>query len=291
VTIDDIALVPGKRAEASAEPTVADRMQIAFPDGDGRTHKNERFLLLTNAKGFDAAAAGELLARCDEGLSVLRDVYGVDGTLGSRAPLIVFETREQFSAYIKRLGTHFGIGITPPRAAGLAALDVAASSWSAEHGWDRPTFVHEATHAAIRQLLGVTSSGNWLQEGLANAVQLRLYPGSAATVDFVGLFEARAEGKGLFVPFAELFAKSGAPSKRYTQYISIMDFLADQHTTSLPAIWKAVRGLRGRVHKVAADAIAVAVGTDLATLEADWAAWGAEYYRGRKDLTRAREKR
>ena len=278
VTVDDIALLPGDRGEASSLPTTAERLALAFPSGDGRAYESDDFLLLTNAPKLDDESAQKLLARCAEGLAVLRDVYRVDGEMGDPAPLLVFATRDEYVAYHERLGKRYRIGISRPRAAGLSVLGRATSSWSDDFGWDRPTFVHEAMHAALHRLLGVTTATNWLQESLANGVQVRLYPDSASSVDFAGAFEQFAEREGMFLPFDELFARKDAPSSYYAQYLTIAEFLADRHRDALPRVWAGVRKMSGRVHEKAPATIAWSLERDPARLEAEWAAWGLEHY-------------
>lgn len=252
VTIDDPKLVPGR-----ARPTADDRLALAFPKG-GRSHESEHFVVMSDVKALDLA---KVAARLEAGLKVLGDRYGVTGNFEDKAPLYVFRDRKARDDFIERIGEHFAVSIGPPKADGFTVLGLATAFHDAKQGANRPVFVHEAMHAAIHRLLGIASNGNWVQEGLASAVQMQVDPKSRAGV------ETKKP------PWEQLLASETLPSSAYVDAASIFDFLAEQHAAKLPAVWEALREGKGALHTEGAALIAGALGTDAASLEAEWRAW------------------
>lgn len=141
-------------------------------------------------------------------------------------------------------------------------------------------FVHEAVHAAVERLLRLASSGNWVQEALASAVQATLFPKSLESVDLAAGFAALAKGeKGTFLPWKGLLGKPHPAMGRYPQLITVLGFLRVKYRERLPRVWDALRALDGPVHEKALPAIAAALESTAADLERAWLDWGVGYYR------------
>lgn len=278
VTIDDLALLPGDRGVLSCCMTPEDVQRLAFPDAKSRRLESEHFLLVDDVPALVDADAKKLLAHLEEGLALMGERYGVTGGLGDKVPFVLFATRDEYTAFVPRLGERFGATVTPPKADGFSILGMGMGWFDPKQGWDRPVFVHEGLHGAIHRLLAVGSNGNLVQEGLAAAVQARLHPGS---LDRKELAESFAKRGDWLVPWADCFAEPRVPLNRYPQLLSIMDLLAEKHRDALPKVWDAVRALREPLHKSAPEAIAKALGTDAAKLEEEWWGWGAAYYGGK----------
>jgi len=278
VTIDDLRLLPGDRGALSCTATPEQLRRLAFGDAKARTLESDHFVLLDDVLALSDADAKKLLARLEEGLKVLSERYGVRGELGDKVPFFLFATRDEYAEFVPRLGEHFGATVTAPKADGYSIFGMGMSSFDANQGWDRPVLVHEGLHGAIHRLLGVANNSNWVQEGLAAAVQVRLHPSSMDRKKLADSFSKRG---GWLVPWAQCFAEPGAVLSRYPQYLSVMDFLADRHAADLPKVWDEIRALREPMHSAAPDAIAKALGTDAAKLEEEWFAWGAKYYGGK----------
>lgn len=275
VAIDDLALVPGDRGAQSCRLAPEDVRRLAFGDAKARRTESAHFLLLDDADGLADEDAQRLLARLEEGLRVLAERYGVSGELDEKVPFLLFATRERYAEFVPRLGEHFGATVGAPKADGFSVFGMGMGWFDPKQGWDRPVFVHEALHGAVHRLLGVASNGNWIQEGLAAAVQSRLHP---ASLDRSKLAASFAKRGGWLVPWEKAFAEPRAPLGRYPQLLSVMDFLAEEHREGLAKAWDAVRALKKPLNETAPAAIAAALGTDAATLEERWFAWGAGYY-------------
>jgi hypothetical protein len=252
VTIDDPKLLPGK-----GRPTVEDRLALGFPKG-GKSHESEHFVVMSDVKGLDLK---KIAARLEAGFTVLGERYGLKGALEDKAPFCVFRDRKARDEFLARLGEHFAVNIGPTKADGFTVLGIATGLHDPKQGPDRPVFVHEATHAAIHRLLGVASNGNWVQEGLASAVQMQVFP------------KSRDGAETKKPPWAKLLAEERVPMSTYVDVASIFDFLAERHAEKLPAVWDALRGGREPLHKEGIALIAGALGTDPQALEAEWRAW------------------
>jgi hypothetical protein len=278
VSIDDLRLLPGDRGALSCTKTPEAWRRLAFGDAKARCTEGAHFVVLDDAAAMKDEDARRLVARLEEGLTVLADRYGVAGELDDKVPFCVFSSRPEYEDFARRLGEHFGATVAAPKADGFSIFGVGMSAYDPAKGWDRPVFVHEAMHGAIERLLRVGSNGNWIQEGLASAVQARLHPES---LDRAKLADGFAKRGGPIAPWAQLFAKPRAALTDYAALASVVDFLAERHRDALPKAWDAVRAVRKPLHAEAMPAIAAAIGVDPAKLEEEWFAWGADFYRPR----------
>jgi hypothetical protein len=252
VTIDDPRLLPGK-----GRPTVEDRLALGFPKG-GKSHESAHFVVMSDVKRLDLE---RLAARLEAGFAVLGERYGLKGTPEDKAPFYVFRDRKARDEFLARLGEHFAVAIGPTKADGFTVMGIATGIHDPQQGPDRPVFVHEAMHAAIHRLLGIASNGNWVQEGLASAVQMQVFP------------KSRAGAETRKPPWEKLFAGQRVPMSAYVDVASIFDFLAEQHAAKLPLVWDALRGGKEPLHAEGATLIAGALGTDAQALESEWRGW------------------
>jgi hypothetical protein len=252
VTIDDPRLLPGK-----GRPTVEDRLALAFRKG-GKSHESEHFVVMSDVKGLDL---GKVAARLEAGFAILGERYGLKGALEDKAPLYVFRDRNARDKFLALLGDHFAVTIGPTKADGFTVLGIATGLHDPKQGPDRPVFVHEAMHAALHRLLGIASNGNWVQEGLASAVQMQVFP------------KSRDGAETKKPPWEKLLAEERVPMSAYVDVASIFDFLAERHAPTLPAVWDALRGGKEPLHKEGVALIAGTLGSDAQALEAEWRAW------------------
>ncbi len=278
VAFDDFRLVRGTRGERSCLPTVDERLTLAFPGGKGHRFVSDNFIVLTDVPGINAASVKPLLKRLESGLTLLHERYRVPRRMLGRAPLCIFARKEDYVAFFARLGKHFGVGLAPPSADGYSALGYGASTWDPKQGLDRPVFVHEAMHAALEQLLHLASDGNWIQEGLANAVQARLHLESTKA-DRSDLFARRARGESVFQPLGVLLAMRRPGTQRYLQLATFLEFLADKYAAQLPTFWNKVTTSWKLPHDSGRLALEAALDQPIETIGTAWITWGRTYYR------------
>lgn len=278
ITLDDFRLVKGDRKEKSCYPTLEDRMSIAFPTGKGKAIESDHFVLMTNAVRLKGRDGKKLLARFEKAYDILSDRFLLPGKPPYKAPIAIFKKEQQYKDYFPRLGVFVGANISPPQSDGYSVLDVAASTYLSEYGWERRVYVHEAVHVAIRLRTGLRTNGNWIQEGLANAVQLAIYPETAKDVDWAAEFKAFKAGKGLFLPWPYLLAKKRPSLKNYAQLASMMDFLADRHSAKLVQFWLLLSKADKSVHEDGPRILEEATGKKIAELQAEWMEWGLKKY-------------
>jgi hypothetical protein len=278
VRVDDLRLLPGSRGTASCRKTNEDRLRLAFPKGDGRVVEGEKFSLFTNVAGLEGENAKALLARLEEGTRVAVERFGLPGEVEERVPLHVFATRPEYVAFVARLADHFGASVGEPKSDGFTVFSTPASSWDAKQGVERPVFVHEAVHGLVCRAAAIGCNGNWVQEGIATAVQGRVHPKSV-DVDFARAFARLDAGeKGPFRPWKEALAERRPPMRSYPQLATVFEFLADEHAARLPAVWSALGRAKRPFHEDGVAVVAEALGTTPDALEASWRAWGAKRY-------------
>jgi hypothetical protein len=277
--LDDLRLLPGSRGAASCRMTNEDRLRLAFPGGGGKVVEGVRFALFTNVPALSGDKAKPLLARLEEGAKVLAERFAMGGEPDERVPLHVFRTKAEYQAFVARLAEHYGASVPTPEGDGYTVFGVPASFWDAKQGWDRPVYVHEAVHGLVHRLASVASNGNWLQEGLASAVQIRVHPKSAASVDYAKAFQRLAAGeKGPFVPWKDVLFERRPKTSSYAQLASVCEFLAERAGKDLTKAWWALAESQKPLHEGGIAVVATALGTKVEDLEKEWVEAGKKTY-------------
>ena len=162
----------------------------------------------------------------------------------------------------------------PPSSSGYSCLGVGASYYDRKYGWDRPGFTHEAVHAAVHRGLGLASNGTWVQEALACAVQVSLYPGAVDPDKLKSdLADFAAGREGRFVPLGDLLLASRMTTRNYSQLYTLLEFLREKHPDALPAIWKRIRESTEPVKTSAADAVLETLDLDMPELNTAFSEW------------------
>jgi hypothetical protein len=273
--VDDLRRSPGSRGTGSSRLTLAERVALAFPNGAGKALEGRRFTLLTDAPALQGKDGEKLIARFDEALQVLLDVFRLPAPAPDTppVPVHVFATREGYQSFVQRLAQSVGAQIPAPKSQGVTLLRLPLA-YQMGQGWDQPVFVEEAMHGALCELLGIASEGNWVQEGLPVAVRARLHPATVKDIDLAAAFA----GKGSFVPWEQLFEKPTVGSRAHPQLLTIFEFLAAKHADKLPQVWSALVAVEGPLHKAGPDAIAKVLGVPRDDLEKAWLEWGRAKY-------------
>jgi hypothetical protein len=273
--VDDLRLLPGTRGTASCRMTNDDRLRLAFPGGDGKVTEGGRFAVFSNVPQLQGDKAKPLLARLEEGAKVLADRFAIAGEPEERVPLHVFRTKAEYQAFVARMAEHFGANVAAPEHDGFTVFGVPSSTWDAKQGWDRPVYVHEAVHGLVYRLAAISANGNWLQEGLASAVQTRIHPKSMPAGDILKAFQRLEAGeKGPFVAWKEVLFERRPSVKAYAQLASICEFLADRAGRDLTKVWWALAESSKPLHEGGIAIVATALGAKVEDLEKEWLAWG-----------------
>lgn len=274
--VDDVRLAPGDPGAAYDPAPIA------------RLHRP----LAEQGVGAEASPAGPFLLQVpvalasDEGLTRTRRRLAALGAWldrvaaeavrpihGGPVLLVVCGDRPEYEAFFRDLGRLWRVSIAPPGGSGYAVQDVCAIAHDAEHGLDRPVIVHEALHAlAARRLRLVPGDPRhaWLQEGLANYVQLALHPGSFDARTWRPAFRRGIDGR-LLRPLRELVA-ARVPMDAYPQVASTIAFLLADRPRWLGPL------ARDLADGVTVDASLARLGSSVDALEADWLAWGRATY-------------
>lgn len=277
VFLDDVRLLPGERGNASWLPTEEERLALVFPDGDGHLLRSESFVLLTDVDAVDEKLAGPLFERLEKGLALLRDRYAVPGELPERVPICLLAEKEDFQELYPRVGRHYGADCSAPTSDGFSALGYSGTTWDPKQGVERPVLVHEAMHGALERLILVGSDGNWIQEALANGVQLSIHP-EALGLDLGKAFRDRQSGKGNFISLSQLVSTKRPGMKHYAQLATIFEFLAEEHPKALPGFWTQVLQSWKKPHESGPAALEGVLEKPLEQIGVEWLAWGTEHY-------------
>jgi hypothetical protein len=275
LSLDDVRLLPGARGGASAEPTAADLLRLAFPGRPVRTSGDDTLLVATDQ--LDRFTQGDLDALHDDlvrARALLRRAFAdAIRPLPARTPamLLIFDTPASERRFYERLGDRWRATIEPPRLGGYTLQDIATSSWSDTHGVRRPVYLHEGVHALMARELRLQSGHGphrWLHEGVASYVQASVHPTSLPRRALAERLAADLDPAGRvgFVPLATLL--NGVIDERhYAQLATLAAYLIEQDPPLLAAV------ARGLADGEPLEAILQRAGTSLPRLQQQWLAW------------------
>jgi hypothetical protein len=280
VWLDEIRMTPGTRGEASAMPDQDWLKQLAFADRKSRVVCEDGVLVGTDA--VDELSQDDLkrlavqMKRVREWMGRL--FGGAVRPVGKGAPvaLLILRDRKDYVLFFRRLGEAWNVEIAPPDTGGYTVQDIAASTYSREYGIDRPVYLHEAVHAMAARnlrLLNGSPRHSWIEEGLANYLQVCVYPKSLDRKTYVVNFARPIDrgGKTFFKPLKTVLSGlAGAES--YAQLGSIVGYLVAERPEWLGKIARALADGED-LEKVLKDC-----GTSIDELEKAWFAWGAKTF-------------
>jgi len=235
-----------------------------------RTHAANGIELVTDAPDLDLE---RVHARLVEAATYV-DALLPDGGDALRTPrLVVFAEDADYRAFAPRLAGAFARDATSPGSGGYTLLAIAHGAWDASYGSDRPTFVHEFVHSYLSCRALLPNKTEWLQEGIANHVQMRfhrqegldeLVTDAAAQLDDPTLIEQVTSGEPI-------------STRRYWLAMTVAETLMhrERYAADFPDLIAAARAngstalgpLLAEVHE-----------SNYAELFIEWRAWCAEAY-------------
>lgn len=278
--VDDVRIDP---LAANEETPVAWLRRQAFGgDRDARLIERNGLIVATDvpAHALTQADLDRLVANLVRGRKFVARAFGnavrpIDD--GTPPALLIFRDPAEMAAFWNRIGQQWGATINPPRNDGYTVYDIATSSYDAKAGAERPVYLHEAIHAIVghdvRLLTGTRHS--WLQEGIANYLQLCVYPQSLKEGALARAFAAkRGEARSLFQPIDMALGPSN-DTRLHAQRATIVGYLIHEKPQWLPVIAKSLAG------GASIDDALRRCETTPAALEEDWRKWGRNWFEHR----------
>ena len=193
------------------------------------------------------------------------------------AALLVFKDAPGYAGFWQMMGTQWGARIVPPQSGGYTVQDIATSSYDPKLGNDRPVWLHESVHAVAGRdlrLMPGSVEHSWLQEGLANYVQLCVYPASLDNGAYPRLFAAGVQDRpqALFRPLRQVLTER-VTTQQYAQLASLIAFMIEAHPDWLPPLANAI-ATGEPVEKALKDRCK----TDFEAMETEWLDWGRKRF-------------
>lgn len=255
LALDDV------RRLAFGEPREADGVRaLVRPDLE----------IVTDAAALDLAA---LAARLERAAALLEPLAPAGGDPRRTPRLIVFAGDEAYRAFAPRVAEAFGRVAASPRSDGFTLLALAHAAGSEAHGSDRPVFVHEFVHSWLECRALLPNQGEWIQEGLANHVQMELHPQPGlATLMRDALADPAAA-----VPLVELTGGGPIGGARYWQAMALVQALLELPRYA-DRFGKLVAALRDAGSTALSPHLGPVLATDLEQLERDWRDHAAARY-------------
>jgi hypothetical protein len=275
IDLDDVILT----GDPTSDPFREDFLRkMAFPDRKSRVAVEDGFLAGTDA--MEEVSLADLKAVMTQ-MRLIREwtrrTFGEALRPTGESPpmaLLLFRGREDYQAFYKRLGEWWNVDIVPPRGGGYTVQDISACVYEANGVRGPAVAFHESVHTVIgRQLrlLPGSPAHAWLQEGLANYLQLCLYPESLRPGEYAENFSHPIGPKTFFRPLGEIIGKP-VQSRHYAQLASLTAYLVEERPDWLRQI---AQGLAGGKEL---DEILKGLDTDLPQLERLWFEWGMKKY-------------
>jgi len=278
VGIDDIRLVGGERGKMSAMPKPEWIAGIAFPGGCRSMLKESVFIATDDLENLSENDLKSISERVEPIRKWIRATFKkAVRPIGGDAPvsLIIFKEMDGYKNFYVRLGDAWNVSIGTPGAGGYTVQDIAASTYSARYGADRPVWFHELVHAiATRELRLIPGQRihSWLQEGLANYLQLCIYPKSIGRDMIVRNFNQSITRRSFFKPLRTLLT-GRITTRNYLQLATLTAFLVQEHPDWLDKIALGITSGKD-LEKVLEEDIE----TSFEKLQDDWHAWGKKVF-------------
>jgi len=268
---------PARSVPARRDPDLSAQRDLCFPPAEATTAKAHRapgVILWTDAP-VDGRALVRHLAETER---YLRQLVAASRPVTSSAPassapttgpverpvaVALYAARSDYDALWRRVGAHYAGRFGEIATEGFSYRVFCATyrGRAKEFTQRRSVLCHEFAHVWLFQRHGLSNDGNWLTEGLANAVQLHFFPAAGNRKDFARWMEA-----GRMLPLKRLMDLDRIAPKDYWQAATLIETIARHHPGRLPAVIGA--------HNRGDSAYAIVrnvLGTDFLTLQDRWA--------------------
>lgn len=210
ITLDTVWTEPSTQSRDDF-PATESLVKLAFPKLDPsniRTLETRGVQLVTNVKSLElerlATHLGTVAQRLHRELPFLTEPSR--GTV-----LFVFQERAEYQRFAPRIARQLNSRLDPPEAGGYTLQGISSSWWDEKQGSLRPVYTHEFVHGYLSRTLPLSTTGDWLQEGLAAHIQLEFHPQE-------NLSQLVRDGlKSSSTPLAELCSGRPISTSRYWQ--------------------------------------------------------------------------
>lgn len=276
IWLDQLAIEADDSVESASEEAM---MKLAYGDRPASMVRTDEFMISTDA--LAEVSQSQLVAILDHLKRirgwVRRNFADVDKPIEDGGPvaMFVFRKRENYAEFFRGLGRQWSVEIQPPACSGYTIQDICAAVWEPPpDGQIRPVYLHEATHALVSRelrLLTGEPAHAWLQEGLANYLQLCLFPTSMRRERYIKLFSQPIDKDSFFRPLSEIIGKPVA-SSRYAQLASLTAFLVQERPQWLQQIAVSL------AQKKDITAILKELDLTLDELQRQWLLWGQKEF-------------
>lgn len=218
VTLDTVWTEPSTQPRDEF-PATESLVKLAFPKVEPsniRSLETRDVQLVTNAKSLElerlATHLGTVAQRLHRELPFLTEP-------SHGAVLFVFQERAEYQRFAPRIARQLNSRLDPPEAGGYTLQGISSSWWDEKQGSLRPVYTHEFVHGYLARTLPLSTTGDWLQEGLAAHIQLEFHPQE-------NLSQLVREGlNSSSVPLLELCSGRPISTSRYWQAATLWRML------------------------------------------------------------------
>jgi len=273
VSLDNFALTVAPEGETGTRASGREICELAFPDEDAkniRIGKSRHVRVFTNHAQLDME---KLTDHLDKVTATVFEKLPFLTAPEQPVRLVVFSTVEQYRAFPPRLAQKLASAAAPPSASGFTLCGIATSSWNPTYGTLRPVYTHETPHALLAATARLANSGEWLQEGMANYIQMIFHPqNDLEKIVLSGIADPKKH-----LPLKDLCSGRPIPMNRGWQALTVVRMLAEDESyrEHLPAL---IAGMQGSGSTQLEPHLKAPLGTDWETLTEDWKAYCRRTY-------------
>lgn len=218
--IDNVAFLKGtgKNALLSANEMSA----IAFPDKEAHELKildTPDIRVISDAPDLDLDVLTKHLEKFVS--SFKKDFPFVKNPAGFPT-LLIFKDKKDYQKFTPRFAAMLSAGGAKPTSGGYTFMGIAQSYWSSKYGTKRPVYGHEFLHAYIELATSLpSSSGDWVQEGIANYYQTKIHP----QANLKSIIKNGVRSPSKHTKLKTLLNGKRIKMDRYWQALSVIDLL------------------------------------------------------------------
>ncbi len=239
LNLDTIELVDASFTTRPGELSLEELGELAF-GAKAKIHRGKTFAVITDEPRLKP---DETMAAVDEMLAMVLADFPTLKAPKTPSPLLIFSAEVDYRAFWGKLASKFSSDDPTPESDGYSMEGIAGSFYDPRLGSVRPVYVHEACHALITRLFGISNEGEWLHEGLANYYQLRWAKqdlrGIAKTlvaqrrlISLEGLLSGRPIGMENYAQAALFIEWIMANATRKERFLPAIRYMAKQGSTA-----------------------------------------------------------
>lgn len=220
IIIDNVAFTKGTDKKSTV--SVEEMAEIAFPGKEIQTLKildTPDIRVISDSENLEIQKLTEHLNKF---VSAFKQDFPFIKTPASPPTLLIFDSKKDYRNFTPRFAGMMSAQGTSPTSGGYTFMGIAQSYWNKKYGTLRPVYGHEFLHAYVELATSLpSSSGDWVQEGIANYYQIKIHPQD----NFKSIVKSGIASPAQHTQLEQLLNGKRIKMDRYWQALTVIDLL------------------------------------------------------------------